>query len=281
VNEFEVIDLCHLGNERVIAAYLVNTPDGPALVDCGAATSVEKLRAGLADHGLTPLDLRHLLLTHIHFDHAGAAGVLVRENPALQVHVSTVGAPHLVQPERLEQSARRVFGDDFDRLWGGLVPIPEPNIRPTAERVLDFACFPSPGHASHHVCYMREGILYAGDAAGVRISPSTHVVAPTPPPDIDLEAWDATIDQIEDRAPEWLVLPHFGAFDDVTEHLARLREWLRRAGELVRSGRSEDEFIAALQTDLGEEAARFDHAALPWQSYQGLVRYWAKREAQS
>ena len=148
----EPLDLLHLGNERVIAAYLLETPDGPALFDCGPASCVATLRARLADRGVRLTDVRHLLLSHIHLDHAGAAGVLVREHPGLQVHVSEVGAPHLVDPSRLERSARRLYGDAFDALWGELAPVPEENVRVAGERAAGLDCFPTPGHASHHVC---------------------------------------------------------------------------------------------------------------------------------
>src|SRR6266487_4879995 len=166
----EPIDLHHLGRERIIASYLLDTDDGPAIFDCGPATTVEALKAGLASHGLELQDVRHLLLSHIHPDHAGAAGVLVREHPALQVHVSEIGAPHLIDPSRLEASARRLYGDTFDALWGELAPVPPENIRVVGPDVLGLECFPSPGHASHHVCYLAgDGTLYAGDAAGVRL----------------------------------------------------------------------------------------------------------------
>src|SRR5919206_298280 len=185
----EPIDLHHLGRERIIASYLLDTDDGPALFDCGPATTVDALKAGLADRGLALTDVRHLLLSHIHLDHAGAAGVLVREHPALQVHVSPVGAPHLVDPSRLEHSARRLYGESFDDLWGELAPVPEANVHPTSARVAGLECFPAPGHASHHVCYVdADGTLYAGDAAGVRIQPHRAVLPPTPPPDVDLDA---------------------------------------------------------------------------------------------
>ena len=277
--EPQLIDLRHLGHERVIAAYLLETPDGPALFDCGPATTVETLREALADHGLEIADLRHLLLSHIHFDHAGAAGVLVRENPRLTVHVSAFGAPHLVDPSRLERSARRLYLDAFDTLWGSLVPIPEQNIRFVGERVLDFDCFPSPGHAPHHVCYLRDGLLLAGDAAGVRIDPSVAIIPPTPPPDIDIEEWDETLDEITRRQPSRLALIHFGLFDDVPRHLAELRERLHHAAELVGAGASEDEFVVASRAHLGADAGRFEHAVPAGQCYQGLVRYWERRRA--
>src|SRR5215218_1658879 len=169
----EPLDLRHLGHERVIGCYLLETEDGLALQDCGPASCIPELKARLAERGLELRDVRHLLLSHIHLDHAGAAGALVREHPGLQVHVSEIGAPHVVDPSRLERSARRLYGDEFDRLWGELAPAPEANVHAVGDRVLGFDCFPSPGHASHHVCYLRpDGTLYAGDAAGVRIQPS-------------------------------------------------------------------------------------------------------------
>jgi len=277
VTEPLLIDLLHLGGERVIGAYLLDTPDGPALNDCGPATTVGTLRAGLAEHGVAPTDLRHLLLTHIHFDHAGAAGLLVRENPLLTVHVSEIGAPHLIDPSRLERSARRLYLDHFEHLWGSLVPIPQENIRITGTRVVGFDCFPSPGHASHHVCYLRDGILFAGDAAGVRIVPSPLVMPPTPPPDVDVEAWDATLDEIERRAPERLALIHFGVFDDVERHLGDLRERLHRFAAVVGGGATEEEFVALAHAELGDGAPDYDNAFPPLQDYQGLARYWAKR----
>ncbi len=274
-----LIDLHHLGAERIIGVYLLDTPDGPALFDCGPTTALPRLKEGLAEHGLAVAELRHLLLSHIHLDHAGCAGVLTRENPGLQVHVSEIGAPHLVDPSRLERSARRLYGESFDALWGELAPVPEENVRVVGERVLDFDCFPSPGHAWHHVCYLREGTLFAGDAAGVRIAPSRRVVPPTPPPDVDVEAWNRTIDEIERRAPQLLALIHFGVFDDPVRHLAELREQLARWSELVRDGATEEEFVAAASAEFGEDAERVEAAIPAWQGYQGLRRYWDKPSA--
>ncbi|MDP9309058.1 MAG: MBL fold metallo-hydrolase [Actinomycetota bacterium] len=274
----EPLDLLHLGHERVIGAYLLDMPEGPALFDCGPAICVPALKQQLADRGLELADVGHLLLSHIHLDHAGAAGVLVREHPQLQVHVSSIGAPHLVDPSRLERSARRLYGDEFDTLWGELAPVPRENVHETGDRVLGLDCFPSPGHASHHVCYLADdGTLYAGDAAGVRIQPSSFVLPPTPPPEFDLAAWESTLDELESRKPERLALIHFGVADDPREHLAELRRRLRAWTALVGNGASEDEFESATVDELGPDAPPYVQAMPPWQSYAGLRRYWDKR----
>jgi len=276
----EPLDLRHLGHERVIGSYLLDTDDGLALQDCGPTTCVPELKARLAERGLELADVRHLLLSHIHLDHAGAAGVLVREHPGLQVHVSEIGAPHLVDPSRLERSARRLYGDDFDRLWGELAPAPSENVHVVGDETLGLATFPSPGHASHHVCYLdRDGTLYAGDAAGVRIRPSEFVLPPTPPPDVDLEAWDRTLDEIAGLDPQRLALIHFGVFEDPVRHLEELRRRLREWAERVRDGASEEQFAAEAESDLAADKDAYEQAMPFWQSYAGLKRYWEKHAA--
>jgi glyoxylase-like metal-dependent hydrolase (beta-lactamase superfamily II) len=276
------LDLLHLGRERVIGIYLLETPEGPALFDCGPATCVPVLKERLRLRGLELHDVRHLLLSHIHLDHAGAAGVLVREHHELQVHVSPVGAPHLIDPGRLEQSARRLYGDEFDALWGELAPVPQENVRETDDRVLGLDCFPSPGHASHHVCYVDgDGTLYAGDAAGVRIQPSRFVLPPTPPPEFDLEAWESTLDELEQRDPARLALIHFGVADEPREHLAELRRRLRAWTSLVGDGANEERFEAAATEELGDDAPQYEQAMPLWQSYAGLERYWEKRRTRA
>jgi glyoxylase-like metal-dependent hydrolase (beta-lactamase superfamily II) len=281
----EPIDLRHKGWARVIGVYLLETSDGPALFDCGPAVCADALKAGLAERGLALTDVRHLLLSHIHLDHAGAAGALVREHPALQVHVSEIGAPHLVDPSRLERSARRLYGDEFDELWGELAPVPEQNVHVVGAEVLGLDCFPAPGHASHHVAYLDSGgTLYAGDAAGVRIQPGRLVLPVSPPPDIDVEAWDATIDELERRAPERLALVHFGVADDVGPHLGRLRERLHLWAGRVGAGMDEAEFVETLRREFaeveGEDARELWEKAAPLpSSYQGLKRYWDKKAA--
>jgi glyoxylase-like metal-dependent hydrolase (beta-lactamase superfamily II) len=272
------LDLHYFGMPRVIGAYLVETDDGPALFDCGPSSSVAALRERLAQRGLALTEVRHLLLSHIHLDHAGAAGVLVRGHPTLQVHVSEIGAPHLIDPSRLERSARRLYGDTFDTLWGELAPVPEANVHVVGERVLGLDCFPSPGHASHHVCYLAaDGTLYAGDAAGVRLLPSRHILPVSPPPDVDVEAWHRTIDELEERRPARLALIHFGVVEEPAEHLERLRRQLDLWAARVRDGASEEEFVASARAELADDEddlEPWEKAAPLWQSYAGLRRYW-------
>ncbi|HVR13668.1 MAG TPA: MBL fold metallo-hydrolase [Gaiellaceae bacterium] len=271
------LDLMHQGADRVIASYLLETDDGPALFDCGPSTCLPRLKAALLERGVELGDVRHLLLSHIHLDHAGAAGVLVREHPELLVHVSEIGAPHLADPSRLETSARRLYGDTFDTLWGELAPVPQENIRIVAARVLGLDCFPTQGHASHHVSYLdAAGTLYAGDAAGVRILPDRTVLPPTPPPEFDLDVWLETIDEIERRRPERLALIHFGVLPEPGAHLEELRrrlvEWVR----LVQSGVTQEQFSESVRNEVtatADDVELYERAMPFWQSYAGLERY--------
>jgi glyoxylase-like metal-dependent hydrolase (beta-lactamase superfamily II) len=281
VSSPRLIDLRHLGRERVIASYLL-AGDEPALVDCGPASCADALRAGLREQGLEVRDLRHLLLTHIHLDHAGAAGTLVREHPGLVVHVSEIGAPHLVDPSRLERSARRLY-EDFDRLWGELLPVPQANVRVVGDRVVGLEAFPTPGHASHHVSFLAEdGTCFSGDATGVRIMPAKYLAPVSPPPDVDLEAWERTLDALEARSPARLCVPHFGVIENVRDHLTEMRSRLWVWAERVRAGAGEEEFVRAAEEELQaasdpQSAAAYQQAAPLWQSYAGLRRYWDKR----
>ena len=243
------MDLRHEDAERVIGVYLVETEDGLALQDCGPSTCITALKTELVERGLVLSDLRHLLLSHIHLDHAGAAGTLVREHPGLQVHVSEIGAPHVVDPSRLESSARRLYGDDFDRLWGELAPVPHENVHVVGSSVLGLDM------------------------------PDRHILPVAPPPEIDLEVWERTIDELELRAPERLALIHFGVVDQPRDHLRRLRRQLRLWGQRVRQGMDEEAFVAAARADLEEDvgdAPYYERAAPFWQSYLGLRRYWDK-----
>jgi glyoxylase-like metal-dependent hydrolase (beta-lactamase superfamily II) len=272
------LDVEHLGMDRVICCYEV---DG-VLVDPGPESAVETLVAKLGDE--RP---RALLLTHIHFDHAGASGALVRRWPDLPVYVHERGARHLADPERLVASARRLYGEDFDRLWGEVVPVPEANLRVLRgdERVDGFRVAYTPGHASHHVCYLHEasGVALVGDVAGVRIAPEVMVVAPTPPPDIDLEAWGRSLDRVSRWKPSALAPTHFGLVDhDVAGHMEALRDQLAVQAQWARDRTCED-FVQGLRAEIaaavveGAAAARYEQAVPPDQAYLGLERYWRKR----
>src|SRR3954467_8503780 len=202
-----LIDVMHLGRDRVIGAYDV---DG-AIVDPGPASTVETL--------LEAVEPRALMLTHIHLDHAGATGVLVRRNPDLKVYVHERGAPHLIDPSGLVKSASQLYGDEMDRLWGEVVPVPEENltILTGGETVEGCKVEYAPGHASHHVVYLHEesGGALVGDVGGVRVPPWDFTLAPTPPPDIDIEKWNASLNMLERHAPKRLCPTHFGPVEDV------------------------------------------------------------------
>jgi glyoxylase-like metal-dependent hydrolase (beta-lactamase superfamily II) len=277
VGSLRVLDLRFGGSEHAIGVYLVETDDGLALFDCGPSSTLPALQAGLAAEGLAPTDVRHLLLSHIHLDHAGATGPLVRLNPELTVWVSEIGAPHLIDPSRLERSARRLYGDLFDPLWGELAPVPEQNVRIASGDVLGWEAFPTQGHASHHVSYLRDGTLLAGDACGVRLPASAYVLPVSPPPDIDVETWHATSAEIRRRAPDRLALIHFGVHEDVTAHLDRFDVELDRWAERVGGGIGQDAFVELARADIGADADDYDRVAPLWQSWQGLRRYWDTR----
>jgi glyoxylase-like metal-dependent hydrolase (beta-lactamase superfamily II) len=274
MTRLSVIDL-HFGErEKAIGVYLIDTDDGVALFDCGPSSTRDALLAGLASHGLELQDIRHLLLSHIHLDHAGAAGSLVREHPALTVWVSEIGLPHVVDPSRLERSARRLYGDLFDPLWGELAPVPAENVRVATGDVLGWESFPTRGHANHHVSYLRDGTLLAGDTAGVRMPGSRYVLPVSPPPEVDVEAWHDTVATIRARGVDRLALIHFGVHEDVSSHLDRLETELDRWAARVRDGVSQEEFVELALVDAGDDAESYDRVAPFWQSWQGLRRYW-------
>jgi glyoxylase-like metal-dependent hydrolase (beta-lactamase superfamily II) len=272
-----VIDLMHVGRPRVIGVWQL---DG-VLVDPGPTSRLETLLDALGDE--RP---RALLLTHIHLDHAGATGSLVERWPDLEVYVHERGAPHLAKPERLLESARRLYGEDMDRLWGEMVPVPEDNLNVLSggEKLLGgrFEVAYTPGHASHHVSYLHDGgTAFVGDAGGVRITPESLTIPPTPPPDIDVEAWHESIDRIRAWRPRRLAMTHFGDSEDTDAQLdeldRRLDAWAERA-----RGQEQDEFIAEMEAEIEAGTApvwldSFALAATPDQQYAGLRRYWRKR----
>jgi glyoxylase-like metal-dependent hydrolase (beta-lactamase superfamily II) len=272
------IDVRHLGNEKVICC----VEAGGVLIDPGPQSCEETLVEALG--GEPP---RAILLTHIHFDHAGVSGALVRRWPDVPVYVHEIGAPHMADPERLVKSATRLYGEEgMQRLWGDVVPVPEANLRVLrgGERGVEgaFTVEYTPGHASHHVAYLHEseGWAYVGDVGGVRIPPSDLVLAPTPPPDVDVEAWDRSLDLVAGWEPERLVITHFGVVDDPAAQLAACREALHaEADEVART--EEDDYIARMDAKVRAEAPEVAQQlaqAVPYDHiWKGLTRWHSKR----
>jgi len=270
----EIIDLGYGGREGALGAWLA----GDVLIDCGPTACLDRLLAGLGER--RP---RQLLLTHIHFDHAGAAGALVERWADLAVFVHPRGAPHLIDPTRLVRSARRVFGERFDGLLGEVIPVPESNLHTLedGERIGGFLAAWTPGHAGHHIAFLDEESrwAYPGDVAGVRLAPGV-VIPPTPPPDIDLEAWRRSLQVLEGWRSERLALPHFGLVEEPAAHLLQLREALDRHERWARAG--EDVFVERLSAWLSERlpssaAEDYSFTALARPSAAGLRR-WLERE---
>ena len=269
-----LIDLEHLGVARTVAVWQVDD----VLVDCGPTSCVQRLLAEL--DGWRP---RTLLLTHIHLDHAGAAGVLAREWPETEIYVHTRGARHLVDPSRLNDSVRRLYGERTDALWGAVMPVSEERLRPLngGEQVGGFRVAYTPGHASHHVSFLHDsGTAFPGDVAGVRIVPASPVLPHAPPPDIDLEAWDTSLETLREWHPSALALPHFGLVENVGDHLEQMSEGLHAAERFARV-HSADEFVARTERKLesldAQTVAAYRLVAPPAHSHMGFVRYSQKR----
>ena len=297
----DYVDLQFLGHPEIIATVVIHGPGGVALIDPGPSTSLDTLRGALERKGIRIGDVRQLLLTHIHLDHGGAAGTLVRENPRIEVFVHERGAPHLVDPTKLLASAARLYGEDMGRLWGEFLPVPQDRLRvltggerlPVAGREFEVAY--TPGHASHHVSYFDPSsrVAFVGDTAGIRRGAGAYILPPTPPPDIDLEAWRESERRILAWDPETVFLTHFGPYHGVRVHFqelfSRLGDWsvvVRRllADPTLSDEEREQRFVAeamqALRRTVGDaEAARYSRAGRLDYSWQGLARYWKKKAA--
>jgi len=285
---------------RVIATAVVHGSSGVAIVDPGPSSTLPSLRAGLEAAGIHLDDVSALLLTHIHLDHAGSTGTLVREKPGLHVYVHERGAPHLANPEKLLASAARLYGDEMETLWGEVLPVSHEALIALqgSERISvagrDFEVAYTPGHASHHVSYFNaeSGIAFVGDTAGVRLNPGGFIVPPTPPPDIDLEAWRDSLNRIRRWHPQTLFITHFGPHEDPALHVSELADRFEWASAIVkrllaREGTDEDReswYVEEIRRELRrraseadvhsyEVAGRFD---LSW---RGLARYWRKRQS--
>jgi glyoxylase-like metal-dependent hydrolase (beta-lactamase superfamily II) len=291
------IDVEHLGNRHVIAACLIESGTHRAIIDPGPESSLKTVLAKLESRGLGVEDLTAVILTHIHLDHAAATGKLVQLNPRLKVYVHERGARHMIDPTRLLDSAGRLYGDDMQRLWGELLPVPRENVVALAggESISvgrrSFEVAYTPGHASHHVSYFERetSLAWVGDTAGVRVLNAAYVKPPTPPPDINLELWDQSIAVIRDWKPERLFVTHFGLSDGVDDHLDqladRLRLWCQWVQESLAGDANDVDRMKAfshrvdgeLRDLLGDGSAAFLQSAPSDMCWQGLARYIRKR----
>jgi glyoxylase-like metal-dependent hydrolase (beta-lactamase superfamily II) len=291
------IDLQFQGRSRAIATAVVHAAGGVALVDPGPTSCLPVLTAGLEHRGIRMVDVRELLLTHIHLDHAGAAGTLVRAHPHMRVFVHAKGAPHMADPAKLLASATRLYGDDMDRLWGRFEAVPAANlvVLEGGERIdaagRSFEVAYTPGHASHHVSYFdrASGVAFVGDTGGVCVD-GGWVLPPTPPPDIDLDGWRVSVDRIEAWSPQTLFLTHFAQAPSVRPHLRALLENLELTAKRVRESLAEEgtdderaaRFAAWLRRELrlqmSEAQLESYPVAAPFeQLWLGLARYWRKK----
>jgi glyoxylase-like metal-dependent hydrolase (beta-lactamase superfamily II) len=292
------LDVNWTGRPHSIAAALLESGGRHALVDPGPASTLETLRAQLKTRGLAITNVDAVLLTHIHLDHAGATGSLIRENPKLRVYVHSKGAAHLVDPAKLLASAERLWGDDLQRLFGEILPVPAENLT-----ILDggesigigsesLEVLYTPGHANHHVTFFDpvSGVALAGDTAGIRIANGPYVMPASPPPDIDLVLWEKSFQGILERRPVRLFLTHFGFAENPEEHIAKFRErlhlWADITEKILRSGQDEraalQSFLAQTQAEMAnylgpEDAEQHSFTAGLPLSFLGLARHIRKR----
>lgn len=295
----DIIDLHFQGREHAIATAVLRGPQGLTLIDPGPTSCLPALEDGLGRLGGTLRDVRLILLTHIHLDHAGATGSIVARVPHVRVAVHERGAPHMIDPVKLIASATRLYGDRMETLWGAFEPVPAGQVQIlTGGERLDVGGRPvrvayTPGHAVHHVSYLDEsdGTAYVGDTVGVRVV-GDYTIAATPPPDINLELWDRSLTTIDAWNPASLLLTHFGTVAGARAHIAGFREVLAKTAEIAReslTGEGSDEdraaaFVTRMRAEargwLSErEAVTLELAAPFEQIWAGLARYWRKREA--
>ncbi|MGQ0792500.1 MAG: MBL fold metallo-hydrolase [Deltaproteobacteria bacterium] len=278
----------------VIASYLIETSEGPIIVETGPDSTFPALKRALGDLGYAPADIRHVFVTHIHLDHAGSSWRFAEEGAKVYVHPN--GAKHLADPTKLLASAALIYKDKMDELWGTLKPIAKELIHPIAdgERItiggVEIQAVETLGHASHHHAFMMDGAMFTGDAAGMKVA-NGPVLPPTPPPDINIEAWQETIRKILALKPSALHLTHFGTFHNIAEHLAELEAGLLESsdwiGAQLKAGKSEEEISAGFEKFTESILQRnnvsdpkvvraYDLADPYWMNVMGLVRYWKK-----
>jgi glyoxylase-like metal-dependent hydrolase (beta-lactamase superfamily II) len=298
MHKITTLDDNWMGRARSIATALVESDGQYAIVDPGPGSTLDSLRKELRAHGLSVSGLGAILLTHIHLDHAGATGALVRENPRLAVYVHELGAPHMIDPSKLLASAKRLWPNDLEQLFGEALPVPEENLRileggetiTLGSRKIEVAY--TPGHASHHVSYFedREGVAFVGDTAGIRIEGHSYVMPATPPPDIDLKIWDSSFAAILGRSPKRLFLTHFGFSENPSAHITQFRErlhrWMATTEKILQTAKSDAEalesFMSNMRAEIGEhlppeEVEQYVLTAGLNLSFLGLARDVRKR----
>jgi glyoxylase-like metal-dependent hydrolase (beta-lactamase superfamily II) len=288
------LDLNFQGRPHAIASYLIRQDDAVVLIESGPGSTLPSLEAGLAKEGLTAADVTHVLLTHIHLDHAGAAGWLAQQGADIYVH--PVGAPHMLNPEKLLASAKRIYGDKMDSLWGEFLPVPENRLKIAndAEAIkignLEFIPVNTPGHAEHHHAYLFENICFCGDVGGVRIPGYQYLRNPMPPPELHIERWHESIARLRQINPAHIAPTHFGIYDDVEWQLNAVEQGLDSASrwleqvmpadppiEQLRASFTDWMMKEAEQMGLSEEVVNaFTVANPPGMSADGLARYWKK-----
>jgi glyoxylase-like metal-dependent hydrolase (beta-lactamase superfamily II) len=288
------LDLNFQGMTNAIAAYLIRHSQGAVLIESGPGSTKEALKAGLAQLGLSPRDVTHVLLTHIHLDHAGAAGWLAGQGAKIYVHAN--GAPHLMQPEKLLASARRIYGDRMETLWGEFLPVPESSLvvpeSGTEIRIGGLAFIPldTPGHAEHHFAYLFEDVCFSGDVGGVRIPGPRYLRVPMPPPELNIPKWKASVALLRKQRFTRIAPTHFGFFDDpawqldAVEHgLDDAERWLEKEMATTPSIESLRDHFEVWMTEQGraqylsaEEIRAYDLANPVGMSADGLLRYWNK-----
>ena len=290
-----ILDLEFLGETSAIASFLIESDDGLILVESGPETTFESLKKAIADKGFDWKEIRHVLLSHIHFDHAGAAWKLAENGAKIYVH--PVGLPHLMNPEKLWNSAKMIYQEDMERLWGQMKPIKLEQLVATGEgdRLniggLEFQVHYTPGHAIHHNAYQLGNLVFTGDVAGVKIG-SGPVVPPCPPPDINVELWLESIEKLKSLNPEKLYLTHFGMIENPLQHLRELElilddwaSWMKQQYDAANlPERITPVFMEYTQNQLRdagvseENIQRYEYANPSWMSVNGLLRYWKLKE---
>ena len=288
------LDLNFQGRPHAIASYLIRTDDAVVLIESGPGSTLPALQSGLANEGLSPRDVTHVLLTHIHLDHAGAAGWLAQQGAKIYVH--RVGAPHMIHPERLLASAERIYGDRMQTLWGDFLPVPENQlVIPKDEEAirignLEFIPIDTPGHAEHHFAYLFEDICFSGDVGGVRIPGYQYLRVPMPPPELHIERWHESVARLHNLKFSTIAPTHFGTFSDVLWHLNEVDKDLDSASHWLEDvmpaappiedlRRSYTEWIMKEGEHVGldEDVVRAYELANPLgMSADGLLRYWNK-----